>query len=590
MDLPSHHDDPRFHDNPRPGEIIAADDADVLPRLDVSGLTDALRRLPEEELVLSLRTKLVPLVALPGLKLFAACGPKALAMARNDGLRVVASADTAGFISAARQALGPSLLAEATNGLSRRSPMLTARRRFHPQQLVMAAGASAVTAVAALVLPGAVSWAIASLVSGLFFLSVIALRLLCLMPPPTRPAPHPPPLSDAELPVYSVLVPLFRETSVLRQLLHALVCLDYPAEKLDIKLILEETDILMQRAVAGLALPPHFDVIVVPAGTPQTKPRALNYALQFAHGTLLTIFDAEDVPEPRQLRLAAEAFAVQAPDVACLQAQLAFYNPNENWLTRQFTIEYAILFDLILPALAAHRLPLPLGGTSNHFRTGALRQAGAWDAYNVTEDADLGIRLARLGFETGTITSRTFEEANTRLPNWMRQRARWMKGFLITWLVHMREPLRLLQEVGPAAFCTIQAVTLGVFASALLHPLCLVATMMLMAHQPVLPAKAGLAVIALAGLNLLIFVAGYAVTMIAGRRGLGRLGIAGWFVPIATMPLYWLLMSAAAWLALWQFATAPFHWNKTEHGLSVFQRRPSQTGVYRGQPVRHRPR
>lgn len=247
---------------------------------------------------------------------------------------------------------------------------------------------------------------------------------------------------------------------MLRQLLRALVCLDYPAEKLDIKLILEETDILMQRAVAGLTLPPHFDVIVVPAGTPTTKPRALNYALQFAHGTLLTIFDAEDVPEPRQLRLAADAFAVQAPDVACLQARLAFYNPNENWLTRQFTIEYAILFDLILPALAARRLPLPLGGTSNHFRTGALRQAGAWDAYNVTEDADLGIRLARLGCDRDHRVAH-LEEANTRLPNWMRQRARSMKGFLITWLVHMREPLRLLQEVGPAAFCAIQAVTLG---------------------------------------------------------------------------------------------------------------------------------
>jgi glycosyltransferase XagB len=185
-------------------------------------------------------------------------------------------------------------------------------------------------------------------------------------------------------------------------------------------------------------------VIVVPCGLPQTKPRALNYALCFARGSLLTIYDAEDIPDPRQLRRAAAAFAVLPQDTACLQAELVFDNANENWLTRQFTIEYAMLFGMILPALAAHRLPLPLGGTSNHFRIDALRRAGAWDAYNVTEDADLGIRLARLGFDTDTITSCTYEEANVSLRNWMRQRTRWMKGFLATWLVHMREPLAAL--------------------------------------------------------------------------------------------------------------------------------------------------
>jgi cellulose synthase/poly-beta-1,6-N-acetylglucosamine synthase-like glycosyltransferase len=384
-------------------------------------------------------------------------------------------------------------------------------------------------------------------------------------------------VTPAELPSYSVLVPLFRETAALEQLLMALTGLRYPADKLDIKLILEEEDVGMQAAVAGLTLPPRFEIIVVPAGKPQTKPRALNYALAFCRGELLTIYDAEDIPEPDQLEKAARRFARAGPELACLQAQLTFFNPNENWLSRQFTAEYAMLFGRLLPVLAAHRLPMPLGGTSNHFRTAALRGVGGWDPFNVTEDADLGLRLARHGHETGTLDSITYEEANTRLANWMRQRARWLKGFLATWLVHMRDPRRLMRELGPAGFWVAQAVTIGVFASALLHPLCLVATLALAALHPTLPEQAGPATVAIAGLNLLVFTAGYVLAIVLTREALRQRGIFGWHGTLATMPLYWLLMSAAVWLALWQFISAPFHWNKTQHGLSSFQgagRRP----------------
>jgi len=329
----------------------------------------------------------------------------------------------------------------------------------------------------------------------------------------------------------------------------------------------------MQRAVAAISLPPQFEVIVVPSGEPQTKPRALNYGLRFARGELLTIFDAEDIPDPRQLRLAAGKFAGLPPDVACLQAQLAFYNANENWLTRQFTIEYATLFGLLLPALANHRLPLPLGGTSNHFRIHVLREVGAWDPFNVTEDADLGFRLARAGYETATFESRTYEEASVKLKNWLKQRARWLKGFLATWLVHMRQPSRLMNELGPAGFWAAQALTIGVFVSALLHPFCLAATLLLLILEPVPPPGASLVVIGLAGLNLLVFVLGYSVSIAAGRRALRGRSITAWIFPLATMPAYWVLLSAAAWMALWQFVFAPFHWNKTEHGLSRFHKR-----------------
>jgi glycosyltransferase XagB len=334
------------------GGSIAGLDGDVLPRMDEPALRDALRRLPEEELVLSLRNKIVPIVSLPGLKLFAACGEPALTRAQNDGLRIIAYAESADLIAAARAVHGPRLLADATSGLARRMPRYSASRRLTPHQALVGSILLAAMACAALFLPVKTTWVAASAISGTFFLSVIALRVLCLLPPVRRPAAAAEPVDQPSLPVYSVLVPLFRETSVLAQLLTALTRIDYPNDKLDIKLILEESDILMQRAVAGIRLPQQFDVIVVPCGKPQTKPRALNYALQFCRGELLTIFDAEDVPEPKQLITAARAFARLPRDTACLQAQLVFYNPNENWLTRQFTIEYAILFGVLLPVSA----------------------------------------------------------------------------------------------------------------------------------------------------------------------------------------------------------------------------------------------
>lgn len=302
----------------------------------------------------------------------------------------------------------------------------------------------------------------------------------------------------------------------------------------------------------------------MPQGLPQTKPRALNYALQFCQGSLVTIYDAEDVPESNQLLNVARAFSRADDSLACLQARLIPYNPDENWLTRQFTVEYATLFGLILPALAAHRLPLTLGGTSNHFRTHILRKIGGWDCHNVTEDADLGLRLARLGFRTGVVQSLTYEEANTRLGNWLGQRARWLKGFMQTWLVHMRNPLRTARELGPTGFWTLQALTAGVFFSALFHPFLMALSAWFLLSNPFHVSVTTM-------LNLEVFVLGYGVAMLAGAKALRQRGLRGWWFTIVTMPIYWLLMSIAAWMALWQFIFAPFKWNKTEHGLSKFQ-------------------
>ena len=551
---------------------IAGGEGEVLPRLTQSALCDLLRRLPGDELREALRTRILRAVSLPGVVFHAACGGTGLRLAREQGLGVIGYAETTEFLNAARSVHRVALLGEATSGLARRWPMLSASRRMTEGQCASLLLCVVMTAVAAWLVPLHLFLALASTLSGSFFLGVVALRILCLMPRLQRTAPAMAEIADGDWPVYSVLVPLFREVAVLGQLMAALRRLRYPLDKLDIKLILEEEDILMQRAVAELILDDRFEVIVVPAGLPQTKPRALNYALQFCRGTLLTIFDAEDIPQRDQLQKSARRFAAAPPEMACLQAQLTFYNPTENWLARQFTAEYATLFGELLPVLAEHNLPLPLGGTSNHFRVEVLRSIGAWDPYNVTEDADLGLRLARFGYNTGVLDSLTHEEATTRLGNWMRQRARWLKGFLVTWLVHMREPGLFMRELGPAGFWAAQALTLGVFASVLLHPLCMVAMVAVWIACPTLPSGTALPFIMLAGLNLVVLLAGYGVSITLTWRALRRRGISGWYGTLASLPLYWMLMSVAAWLALWQFATQPFHWNKTEHGLSSVQR------------------
>ena len=500
---------------------------------------------------------------------YAICGLKGVRYARRFGLPVVARITSSDFHYGVRRAWGRKILAKATHGLATTRPQFSARKR-----LTLAQGAAFLVLALGLVLSSvhvsaSTLWVAASAALGLFFLSVIALRLCCLLSPPATKGQSVGELHEADLPTYSVLVPVFRETSVLNQLLHGLSCLNYPREKLEIKIIVEEFDTNLRRALEKFALPPHIEVIVVPQGSPQTKPRALNYAVQFCHGSLLTIYDAEDVPEPNQLRDVAREFLNSDGRLACLQAQLTAYNPNENWLTRQFTAEYATLFGLILPALAARRLPLTLGGTSNHFRTHILRKIGGWDSHNVTEDADLGLRLARLGFRTGVVQSLTYEEANTQLRNWLGQRARWLKGFMQTWLVHMRNPVRTARELGFTGFWTLQALTAGIFFSALFHPFLIALTVwVLIVNPPYVSA----ATMLLAGLNLEVFVLGYGVAMLAGAKALRQRGLRGWWFTIATMPIYWILMSVAAWMALWQLVFAPFKWNKTEHGLSKLQK------------------
>src|SRR5256714_5784540 len=272
------------------------------------------------------------------------------------------------------------------------------------------------------------------------------------------------------MPVYTVLVPAYREAQVLPTLAQALPELDYPHDRLDVKLLLEADDTETIAAARALHLPNFIDIVVLAPSEPRTKPKACNYGLQLARGEYTVIFDAEDIPEPDQLLKTVAAFRQAGPEIACLQARLAYFNRRQNLLTRWFTAEYVMLFEFLLPALHASNLPIPLGGTSNHFRTAVLREIGAWDPYNVTEDADLGIRLHKAGYRTAVLDTTTYEEANSRYGNWIRQRSRWIKGYMQTWLVHTRHPVALWRAMGTWGFAGFQAVVGGTWITFLLNP------------------------------------------------------------------------------------------------------------------------
>jgi len=381
-------------------------------------------------------------------------------------------------------------------------------------------------------------------------------------------------LSDDELPVYTIIVALYREAAAVKGLIAALDALDYPAEKLDIKLVLEPDDARTWAALESLRLRVPYELVVAPAVRPQTKPKALNAALAFARGRYVAVYDAEDRPEPDQLRQALAAFHVGDDRLCCVQARLTIDNTADNWLTRLFTAEYAGLYDVFLPGLARRNLPLPLGGTSNHFDAAVLRSAGAWDPYNVTEDADLGMRLARLGYRTTVIASTTYEEAPAKLGAWMKQRARWMKGWMQTWLVHMRTPVPLWRELGVAGFLTFQLVIGGTVLSALVHPLFLALLGWRFAVGAPLPDPDSALTLLYGG----ALISGYAASTTLALMGLARRGLLASAWVVLLMPAHWLMLSVAAWRALILLLRDPHHWDKTEHGLARTSRRRQYAG------------
>ena len=432
-------------------------------------------------------------------------------------------------------------------------------------------------AMGADIVDGGIGWLLLTCFITISLSGAILTRLLATIGGCIPAQPEAPPLPDRELPRYTIIAPLYKEAAVVARLLDSLERIDYPRAKLDIKLMLEADDHETREAVERLAPGPCYDIVVAPTGYPRTKPRALNIGLASAQGELVTVYDAEDDPDPSQLRRAAATFARARKSLACLQCPLTIDNSSDSWISGLFALEYAALFDVVILGLARLRLPIPLGGTSNHFRVSTLRRLHGWDAWNVTEDADMGMRLARMGYEVATLDAPTFEEAPAKLAAWLAQRRRWMKGGMQTLIVHLRHPIRLVRELGAARAAAMLTMLVGGVLGPLVAPF-YVALFIYDACWGALfaPVTMGDAVAttlwcSIAALGSLSLAA--PIVIGARRRGVTRL------LPLLTLfPAYLALLSLAAAMAVVDLFRRPHHWAKTTHGLARSSLRNGRIG------------
>lgn len=412
------------------------------------------------------------------------------------------------------------------------------------------------------------TWGIAAVtvvyVAVIAYKAIIVLRVTSNRPARLESLPDP-----TSLPSYTILVPLYREGEVVRTLIANLDRLDYPRDRLEVLLLIEDDDEETIEALRSIDLPAHFAVVLVPESYPRTKPKACNVGLRRATGRYCVIYDAEDRPDPDQLRLAVAAFDRAPRDVVCVQAELQYFNPETNVLTRWFAAEYACNFSLVLPGLTRSGAPVPLGGTSNHFRTEALRQLGGWDGYNVTEDADLGIWIARAGLRVSMIDSVTWEEANSRVGNWIRQRSRWIKGYIQTYLVHMRHPVTLLRQLGLRNFFSFQCVVGGTVLTLLFNPVFWALTIAYVAFgQHWVSAVFPTPVLYLGMASMIV---GNAISLWFQMAACMERGLYPSVKWLLAVPIYWVLLSVAAFKAFGQLLNPRLrhHWEKTTHGLVV---------------------
>ena len=425
-----------------------------------------------------------------------------------------------------------------------------AHRRLSPMQIVALIDLAIILLTLEMLRPALLAdlcrW---TFMAGFTLSALVKLAAACM----PRAVATPSPQADADLPIYTVIAPLYQEAEVAAELVENLSRLDYPRDRLQVLVALEAKDRDTIAAFQALPLPTFVQVLVVPPGAPQTKPRACNHALQRARGALVVIYDAEDAPHPGQLREAAARFAAEGPELACLQAPLRI-ETDRRFIGDQFALEYAVQFEVLQPALARWGLPFPLGGTSNHFRAEALRAIDGWDPYNVTEDADIGFRLAARGYRMGVIASPTLETPPTWRP-WFPQRARWVKGHIQTLAVHLRGPAARSPRGLASLLLTLALST----ASSHLHGplffwlLLKVAGAILGLHEEI------------EGWDVVVLAFGWSCASIAGVRGLERAGVRPRFVTLFGAAIYWPLQSVAAVRAVIQFAIAPFHWDKTPH-------------------------
>jgi cellulose synthase/poly-beta-1,6-N-acetylglucosamine synthase-like glycosyltransferase len=502
-----------------------------------------------------------------------------VATARPDLFRRLAGNDAGPWRLVPALARRDEILAAQTEfwgaGLAReaetRVPAATSCRTWQPRRVLRAAMIAALSLVVLEILfPRELALAAFGL-AGFAFTANIALKTAAFIAMLRQPGDAAPENTAAGLtddglrpPVVSVLVPLYREAEIARRLVAHLSRLRYPAERLDIILLMEADDAVTARAVARAGLPPNMRVITVPDGEPRTKPRALNYALPFAQGEIIAIYDAEDRPDPNQIATIVRRFDEVSPDVACLQGRLDYYNADHNLMARLFTIEYAAWFRVLLPGVQRLGLFVPLGGTTLFIKRAALDAVGGWDAHNVTEDADLGLRLARAGYRTELSRTTTYEEANAAVVPWVRQRSRWLKGYLITWATAMRQPGALWRDLGTWRFLGLQAqiltAVLGFFLAPLLWSLVVLPFGVPHPLDDVLaPGQA----MWIGAFMMLSFVISVAVSVHAcAAPHLRRLR------PLAPLvEFYYTLGTLAAWIGALELMARPFFWHKTQHGV-----------------------
>lgn len=380
-------------------------------------------------------------------------------------------------------------------------------------------------------------------------------------------------LDPDELPMYTILCPLYKEAHVIPQFVSAISKIEWPKDKLEVMLLLEEDDHESIEAVKDMGLPKYVRVVVVPDSQPKTKPKACNYGLAEARGEYLVIYDAEDMPDPQQLKKAYLSFKKVGPKVLCLQAKLNYYNPHQNLLTRFFTAEYSLWFDVTLTGLQSINTTIPLGGTSNHFRTKDLHMLQGWDPFNVTEDADLGMRLFKEGYKTAIIDSVTLEEANSKWGNWLRQRSRWIKGYMQTYLVHNRDIYQSTkkQKLHSLIFHLVIG---GKIAFIIINPFLWLATISYFAaYAYVGPAIESLYPSYVFYMAVISLVFGNFLFMYYYMIGCMKREQYSVLKYTFLIPFYWIMISIAGGIALYQLFFKPHYWEKTVHGLHLLNKK-----------------
>jgi cellulose synthase/poly-beta-1,6-N-acetylglucosamine synthase-like glycosyltransferase len=493
--------------------------------------------------------------------------PEALSeLEADNALAFVSLAEPAALDQALLDAFG----AVAAEQAARRTPPKYSVRTLGLRRVLLVAGV--LGALSAAWAAGAQVLLAVALALFLFNAATMTTRLAALVAgscPPRREMEPDGAVLLAEhrpMPRISLLIPLYDEAQMVSGLIEALSAIDYPRELTEVKLLLESNDFSTCAAVDAAKLPGWITPLILPPGEPRTKPRALNLALDLCKGDVIGILDAEDRPDPGQLMAVAEHLRSAPAETACVQCRLSWYNARENWLTRCFQIEYAIWFDVLLGGWQRLGLPVPLGGTSVYFRSKALGELGGWDAHNVTEDADLGMRLARRGYRCDVLYSTTQEEANCRILPWVRQRSRWLKGYMMTWLVHMRDPKQLWHDLGATGFLGLNILFLGGAVTYLAMPIFWLALVMtLTTGQSVFGDALPLWALNVLGWSL---VAGQAVMLLCATVALWRRRALDLLMLIPTLPVYWTLGALAAWKAVIEVASAPYYWDKTRHGVS----------------------